>query len=254
MSVRLITIPFSHYCEKARWALDRCGIDYQEDGHLPIMHWLPARRAGGGRTVPILVAGDEVVADSTDIVRWADRQAPCGLIPADRAGRAEVDELEEYFDQVLGPHARRWAYHQVLGDRKLSREMDGFPVPAWERRTLTVFRPLAFALLRRGMNITAETAERSRARVDESFDRAAGILADGRRYLAGDRFTAADLTFAALAAPVLFPDGHPVPLPAVERFSGEVQAAVAAWRGHPAGRFALRLYAEQRRNREAVRR
>ena len=26
VTAQLITIPFSHYCEKARWALDRCGV------------------------------------------------------------------------------------------------------------------------------------------------------------------------------------------------------------------------------------
>ena len=30
-------------------------------------------------------------------------------------------------------------------------------------------------------------------------------LGDGRRFLVGGRFSAADMTFAALAAPVLFP-------------------------------------------------
>ena len=45
---RLITIPFSHYCEKARWALDYCGVPYTEDAHLPGLHIRPTRRAGGG--------------------------------------------------------------------------------------------------------------------------------------------------------------------------------------------------------------
>ena len=31
MTTRLITIAFSHYCEKARWALDRAGIVFEED-------------------------------------------------------------------------------------------------------------------------------------------------------------------------------------------------------------------------------
>ena len=30
----LITIPISHYCEKARWALDRAGVAYRERAHL----------------------------------------------------------------------------------------------------------------------------------------------------------------------------------------------------------------------------
>ena len=35
---RLITIPISHYCEKARWALDRAGIGYREERHVQIVH------------------------------------------------------------------------------------------------------------------------------------------------------------------------------------------------------------------------
>ncbi len=34
MSRRLLTIPISHYCEKARWALDRAGLDYVEERHV----------------------------------------------------------------------------------------------------------------------------------------------------------------------------------------------------------------------------
>ena len=50
----LITIPISHYCEKARWALDRAGIPYRERAHLQAIHWFAVRRAGGARTVPVL--------------------------------------------------------------------------------------------------------------------------------------------------------------------------------------------------------
>jgi glutathione S-transferase len=27
---RLVTIPISHYCEKARWVLDRAGVPYMK--------------------------------------------------------------------------------------------------------------------------------------------------------------------------------------------------------------------------------
>ncbi|MCW3023116.1 MAG: Glutathione S-transferase family protein, partial [Conexibacter sp.] len=33
----LVTIPISHYCEKARWALDRAGVAYEERRHLPAL-------------------------------------------------------------------------------------------------------------------------------------------------------------------------------------------------------------------------
>ena len=30
----LITIPISHFCEKARWALERAGLPYREERHV----------------------------------------------------------------------------------------------------------------------------------------------------------------------------------------------------------------------------
>ena len=47
MPARLVTIPISHFCEKARWALQRAGVPYVERPHLQIIHVLAARRAAG---------------------------------------------------------------------------------------------------------------------------------------------------------------------------------------------------------------
>ncbi|HET6281472.1 MAG TPA: glutathione S-transferase N-terminal domain-containing protein, partial [Polyangia bacterium] len=54
-TLRLITIPISHYCEKARWALDRAGAAYVERKYLPVAHLLPVWLAGGGHMVPLLL-------------------------------------------------------------------------------------------------------------------------------------------------------------------------------------------------------
>ena len=62
--LRLVTIPISHYCEKARWALDRAGIRYRERAHLQVIHRFVVRRAGGGTTAPVLICGDTVLADA----------------------------------------------------------------------------------------------------------------------------------------------------------------------------------------------
>ena len=242
---RLVTIPFSHYCEKARWALARCGVDFVEDGHLPMLHYLPARRAGGGRTVPVLVTEDRVLTDSTDIAAWADGRRPGALLGDGGAQTAEALALEDDFDRQLGPATRRWGYFQVLPRKDLIATM-GAHVPAWEMAVLRVTRPLALAAMRRGMTVTAEGAERSRQKIDATFARVGELLADGRRYLTGERFTIADLTFAALATPVVLPIEHAFGLPPRATFTGEPGDRIDAWRASPAGRFALRLYAEDR--------
>ena len=109
----LITIPISHYCEKARWALDRAGVTYEERAHLQVLHWLPVARASGNKTAPVLVWGDRVFADSADIVEEAGAKAPTerSLFPEDPTDAAEVRALQDDFDERLGPEGRRWMYN-----------------------------------------------------------------------------------------------------------------------------------------------
>ena len=71
-------------------------------------------------------------------------------------------------------------------------------------------------------------------------------LARGRGYLVGDRFTAADLTFAALAAPVLLPPEYGWPLPSIDDGPIELLELRDRLRSRPAGTFALRLYKHER--------
>ena len=80
------------------------------------------------------------------------------------------------------------------------------------------------------------------ATVWREFDFAAGLLADGRRYLCGDRFGAADLTFAALSAAVIVPPRYGVALPQPGVLPPHTAALVERAREHPAGRFALSLF------------
>src|SRR5206468_2427347 len=84
-----------------------------------------------------------------------------------------------------------------------------------------------------------------------TFDRVAARLADGRRYLVADRFSAADLTFAALGAPMVLPPAHPFPLPG-EQFPKAARVRCREMRRHPAGAFILRLYAEDRGRTQAL--
>ena len=72
---RLLTIPISHFCEKARWALERAGLAYREERHVQGIHSFAARRAGGGSTVPVLVTPAGAIGESREIVEWVDDMA-----------------------------------------------------------------------------------------------------------------------------------------------------------------------------------
>jgi len=245
----LITIPISHYCEKARWALDRAGIAYQERAHLQVLHWIPVRRAGGNKTAPVLVWGDRAFADSADILEEAGAKAPPdrGLFPKDPAEAAEVRALQSDFDTCLGPEGRRWMYNALRGRRDIAVEYGCTGVPAWQRRALPFAYPVAARIIDRYLDVTPATAARSEAIVRETFDAVAERLGDGRPYLCGERFSAADLTFASLAAPMLMPPEYGVPLPQPDRLPVAMAATVRELREHPAGAHALRMFREERR-------
>jgi glutathione S-transferase len=249
MTARLITIPFSHYCEKARWALEVAGVAYEEEGHLPVFHYMATMRAGAKRSVPALIvgagAGKTIIPDSTPIIAYADECRPGCLLPTAAAEREEALALEDAFDRQLGPATRRWLYFQLL-DRKDLDHIILHEIPRWEVVALRATRPAAIAYLKRSLKIDAEGAERSRQKIDEAFANAGALLGDGRRFFVGDRFTVADLTFAALAAPVLLPPQYGVPLPPIDAFTPEARGRIEVWRRSPPGQFALRIYAEHR--------
>lgn len=251
--LRLVTIPISHYCEKARWALERARIPYREERHVQGIHQIAARRAGGGPTVPVLVTPDDVLGESREILDWVDERTPAEqrLFPAEPAERAEVEKLCARFDEVLGPSGRRLMYVHMLAQPKLMLRFNNEGVPRWEDRALRWGWPLAVRWARRELGIRPGIEAADEAAVWREFDFVAELLADGREHLCGDRFGAADLTFAALSAAQVVPPEYGVPLPQPDVLPPHTAALVERAREHPAGRYALALFARHRRARVA---
>jgi glutathione S-transferase len=247
--LRLVTIPISHYCEKARWALDRAGIPYREERHVQAVHRIAARRAGGGDTVPVLVTPEGVLGESEEILVWVDERTPpeYRLFPANPPERAEVERLCRRFDAVLGPRGRRLMYVHMLANRRLLMRFNNQGVPAWEDRALRLGWPLALRWARRALDISPGIEAEDEAAVWRELDFVAELLADGREHLCGDGFGAADLTFATLSASIVVPPVYGTPLPQPDVLPGRTAALVERAREHPAGRYALTLFVERRR-------
>jgi glutathione S-transferase len=247
--LRLITIPISHYCEKARWALERAGMAYREERHVQGIHRFAARRAGGGVTVPVLVTPGGAIGDSAEILAWVDERTPPEhrLFPAEQASREEVERLCRRFDEVLGPRGRRLMYVHIFTAHELALRFNNEGVPSWEDRAIRHGWPLARRVVGRVLEIRPGIEIEDEAAVWGELDFVADLLADGRPYLCGESFGAADLTFAALSASIAVPPDYGVPLPQPDVLPPGMAALVERVREHPAGRYALALFAEHRR-------
>ncbi len=257
----LYTIAFSHYCERARWALQRAGIAFVEHRSLPILHMGPVAFAvrlrkgpGGGASTglstPLLRLDDgRLLRDSRDIVAYAAETAPTLAVPLAADFGDDVAALELRFARELGRDSRLLAYHHLLADAALLREVIAHNGSPAQRAIWTLGGPLLPGTIRRGLRIRPDRAERARQRIDALWDDVDAALVDGRPWLGGAQFSSADLTFAALAAPVLGisdGDGYGAWLPPRERLPPTLRAEVERWRSRPAGQLATRAYAEQR--------
>ena len=176
---------------------------------------------GRRKTFPVLQLDGEAIGDSTAIIAALERRYPDPpLYPEDPGERRRALELEEFFDEELGPHARLLAFHEATKDPAIverftvdllpGRLADIGPVRAGATRFFSTFT---------GPSLRGE--ERSPGGAREGQDpggvRSARIRARLGRYLVGDRFTVADLTAASLLYPLVQPPEGPVASAAAAR-------------------------------------
>jgi glutathione S-transferase len=136
----------SHYNEKVRWALDYKRVPHIRRAAEPGPHRVIALRLTGARTFPVLELDGEAISDSTQIIEALERRYPePPLYPADHVARRRALEIEDFFDEELGPYMRLLVVSHMLPSGKLTL---GAFTPDLPLRRRLVARA-AFPLLRR---------------------------------------------------------------------------------------------------------
>ncbi len=209
-------IDISHYSEKVRWALDYKEIPHVRravaipGAHIPAAMWLT--RNSANVTFPVLQLDGRALGDSTEIIAALEGRFPePPLYPADPELRRRALELEDLFDEELGPHIRLLAFHELGKDPERFEAVikRAGPAPLARLSSGAVTYARTFTGLRFGVK-SEEAAEQARAKVLAALDRLEAELGSNE-YLLGDSFTVADLTAAALFYPLVVPEGGPLP-------------------------------------------
>ncbi len=239
-------IRISNFSEKARWALDLKGVAHRRRAVPPGVHMAVClaltRRVV---TVPVLQLDDLAIGDSHRIIAALEQRYPDPpLYPEAAAERAQALGLEAFLDEHLGPHVRRYAFSEVFHDDAIfARHLRQMVVPPLATAA-TSAAPALKAMMRRRYAIDDDAGQRSLQQVRAVMHALEELLGD-REHLVGDRFTVADLTAAALLAPLLVPPGLPYRDPD-EPMPARMREVVEELRDRPAGRWVARTYARHR--------
>lgn len=201
--IELYQFPNSHFCEKARWALDYKSLPFEERNLLPGFHLAATRRLAPGTSLPILVDDGVVVQDSAAIITYLDRKVAADpLTPADPGLARQALALEEELGREVGVTLRRCFYFHALPDRRRALAFLMKGSSGWKRAVFPLVFPLLRRAMVRSMNIRPDAAQRSLERLEAAIARLDATLQQGP-FLVGGRFSRADLTACALLAPLV---------------------------------------------------
>ena len=243
----LYVFTISHYCEKARWALEHAGVAYHLQVLLPGAHIALTKKLGlKSSSLPVLAIGERVIQGSAAILDWADSQRgkdkPSIAVADDSEG---AQQIEDRLDSVLGVHIRRLFYSEALVDYpETVKPVFAQGLSMLERIKLSLMWPMVRKKMIAKMDLGADQFEESRAIVETELDWLDGLLADQRSYLAGGQFSRVDITAASLMAPAVLPPNHPAI--SVLTLTPGVKKLAAIWRQRPVFQWLEGIYARHR--------
>ena len=228
MRATLFGIASSHPSLAGQLMLEHKGIEYRRFDLVPGAHRAILRALGfPGKTVPAVKVDGAKVQGTTEIALALDALVPeQPLFPRDPERRREVEQAEDWGNEVLQPVPRRLVWNGVGHDRStlgtyLEDAKLGIPISVATR----VAPPIA-RLARRLNNATDEAAARDLAALPGMLDRIDDLIERG--VIGGAERNAADYQIATSISLLLTMDDL---RPMIE--------------GRPAGRLAREIVTRQ---------
>lgn len=229
---RLFVLPPSHYCERARWALDHMKIAYVEEPWAVGLHVAFARRLAPRSTLPILDTGTAILQGSDRILEWT------GIAGGDAT-------LEHRFERRVGVLVRQYIYAATLADpRSAVRDTLLSGVPPAQAFIARLAWPVTRRAMASGMDARIALLPELEEKIEAELAWFESILRRGK-HIVGAELGRADVTAASLLAPLARPAACPLYRKVV--LPPEAEAALTRWSARPALQWVDRIYGQYRR-------
>lgn len=244
MTMKLLEFPHSHYCEKARWALDYKGIPFQAVAIMPGFHVITLRKLAPDTSVPVLLNNNEVIQGSSKIINYLEQKYPAhSLTPIDTKDRRTCLDIEKIMDKKLGENIRRILYYRLLAYPDFIRHCFTHPLPRMKQLIFSLFYPLLRQKIYSTYVTSAAKVEQARREFDAAMCEIESKLKQ-KQYLVGEQFTRADMSVASMLSLLVMPTEHPFPWKEIP--DPQTRAFYDEYRDHPVTEWVTRIYRDHR--------
>ena len=189
----------SAFCLKVRMALERKDLSYRVVEVTPGIGQLTVFRISGQKQVPVLVDGDNVVSNSSAILRYLEELSPePTLFPKDHSQEAQAHLIENWADTTLAKAAKA----ALLQAAALDQELRGALLP---NELPEPFRKAIEGLPLKVINDLSDALNQGERQSLLSCLEKITQLVEKKRWLVGNSISAADLAVAAQLSLLRFP-------------------------------------------------
>jgi glutathione S-transferase len=249
----LVTLQPSSGVDTARWLMSHYEVHYEERAHAPIFHVLALKlwKVGPEDYALLVEPDDRKTFGRLPISQRFDPEAPADkkLIPDEKTEKElydQVIEMVNWAGTVPGSAVVNWSYFNLLKYKWVVWPSIVTNVPWFEKAFCLVGFRVIRALMYKGLGLDQQVSDDALKTIYEGYDRIDALLADGRKYLFGDRLTLADISVAALFGPSILVHGYGGHLPNQVKCPDFMQKVYKELRQRPTGLFIQRMYDEHR--------
>ncbi|OLP17615.1 glutathione S-transferase [Leptolyngbya sp. 'hensonii'] len=211
--LELYQFELSHYCEKVRLILDYKGVPYRKIEVTPGIGQLEVFRLSGQRQVPVLKDGSTVIADSTEIAKYLDREYPeRPIVPTDPKQRGLCLLMEEWADESIGQNGRKALLGAFSQDASFRTAALPSSVPPILKNLVGAVPGEILGAFNTGLGLGSDTLKLAKDALKQNLEALCLLLAN-QPYLVADQPTLADFAVAGMTLYLKFPDGPYLNIP-----------------------------------------